>query len=46
MLLNATLVKLKEKLTESLQAVLPIVCIVMILGFSVAPIRPAFCCAF
>ena len=39
--MNATLVKLKEKLTESLQAVLPIVCIVMILCFSVAPISPS-----
>ena len=46
MLLNATLVKLKEKLTESLQAVLPIVCIVMILCFSVAPISPSILLCF
>ena len=39
--MNATALKLKEKLTESLQAVLPIVCIVMILCFSVAPISPS-----
>jgi len=46
MALNATLVKLKEKLTESLQAVLPIVCIVMILCFSVAPISPSILLSF
>ena len=39
--MNATLEKLKEKLTESLQAVLPIVCIVLVLCFSVAPISPS-----
>ena len=39
--MKATLEKLKEKLTESLHAVLPIVCIVMVLCFSVAPISPS-----
>ena len=38
--------KLKEKLTESLQAVLPIVCIVMVLCFSVAPISPSILLCF
>ena len=36
--MKATLEKLKEKLTESLHAVLPIVCIVMVLCFSVAAV--------
>ncbi len=44
--MQATLIKLKEKLTESLQAVLPIVCIVLILCFSVAPISPSVLLSF
>ena len=44
--MNATLEKLKEKLTESLQAVLPIVCIVLVLCFSVAPISPSILLCF
>ncbi len=44
--LNATLEKLSEKLKESLQAVLPIVCIVLVLCFSVAPISPSILLCF
>ena len=44
--MNATLEKLREKLTESLQAVLPIVCIVLLLCFSVAPISPSILLCF
>ena len=44
--MKATLDKLKEKLIESLQAVLPIVCIVMVLCFSVAPISPSILLCF
>ena len=44
--MNATFEKLREKLTESLQAVLPIVCIVLLLCFSVAPISPSILLCF
>ena len=44
--LNATLEKLSEKLKESLQAVLPIVCIVLVLCFSIAPISPSILLCF
>ena len=44
--MKATLDKLKEKLIESLQAVLPIVCIVMVLCFSIAPISPSILLCF
>ncbi len=44
--MNATLEKLSEKLKESLQAVLPIVCIVLVLCFSVAPISPSILLCF
>ena len=44
--MKATLEKLKEKMIESLQAVLPIVCIVLILCFSVAPISPSILLCF
>ena len=44
--MKATLEKLREKLTESLQAVLPIVCIVMVLCFSIAPISPSILLCF
>ena len=45
-ILHTTLVKLKEKLAESLRAVLPIICIVMVLCFSVAPISPSILLCF
>ena len=44
--MHTTLVKLKEKLAESLRAVLPIICIVMVLCFSVAPISPSILLCF
>ena len=44
--MKATLEKLREKLIESLQAVLPIVCIVLILCFSIAPISPSILLCF
>ncbi len=44
--MQATLTKLREKLAESLQAVLPIVCIVLVLCFSIAPISPSILLSF
>lgn len=38
--------KLKEKLVEALQAVLPIVAIVLVLSFSSHPYPPVCCCVF
>lgn len=38
--------KLKEKLTEAMQAVLPIIGIVLVLCFSIAPISPSILLCF
>ena len=40
-ILKASLPKLREKLLEALQAVLPIVAIVLVLCFTIAPISPS-----
>ncbi len=45
-MLRATAGKLKEKLIESLQAVLPILGIVLVLCFSIAPISPSILLCF
>lgn len=44
--MKITLINLKKKLTEALQAVLPIILIVMVLCFSVAPISPSILLCF
>ena len=44
--MRITLKKLREKLIEALQAVLPIILIVMVLCFSVAPISPSILLCF
>lgn len=44
--LRGSLPKLKEKLLEALKAVLPIVGIVTVLCFSVAPISPSILLCF
>ena len=41
-----TWLKLREKLTESLNAVLPIIGIVLVLCFSIAPISPSILLCF
>ena len=45
-ILKGSLPKLQEKLLESLQAVLPIVAIVLVLCFSVAPVSPSILLCF
>ena len=45
-ILNGSLPKLREKLLESLQAVLPIVAIVLVLCFSIAPVSPSILLCF
>ena len=45
-ILKASLPKLREKLLESLQAVLPIVAIVLVLCFSIAPVSPSILLCF
>ena len=45
-ILKASIPKLREKLLESLQAVLPIVAIVLILCFSIAPVSPSILLCF
>ena len=45
-ILRGSLPKLREKLLESLQAVLPIVAIVLVLCFSVAPVSPSILLCF
>ena len=45
-ILKASLPKLREKLTEALQAVLPIVAIVLALCFTVAPVSPSILLCF
>lgn len=43
---NGSITKLREKLIEALQAVLPIVAIVMLLCFSIAPVSPSILLCF
>ena len=43
---KASIPKLREKLLESLQAVLPIVAIVLVLCFSIAPVSPSILLCF
>ena len=45
-ILRRSLPKLREKLLEALQAVLPIVAIVLVLCFSVAPVSPSILLCF
>mgnify|MGYP000001579292 CR=1 FL=1 len=45
-ILKASIPKLREKLLEALQAVLPIVAIVLVLCFSVAPVSPSILLCF
>ena len=45
-ILKASLPKLREKLLEALQAVLPIVAIVLVLCFTIAPISPSILICF
>ena len=45
-ILKCSLPKLREKLLESLQAVLPIVAIVLVLCFSIAPVSPSILLCF
>ena len=45
-ILKASLPKLKEKLMEALQAVLPIVAIVLVLCFTIAPVSPSILLCF
>lgn len=45
-ILKYSLPKLKEKLAESLHAVLPIVAVVLILCFSFAPVSPSVLLCF
>ena len=45
-ILKGSLPKLREKLLESLQAVLPIVAIVLVLCFSIAPVSPSILLCF
>ena len=45
-ILKASLPKLREKLLEALQAVLPIVAIVLVLCFSIAPVSPSILLCF
>ena len=45
-MLNASLPKLREKLLEALQAVLPIVAIVLVLCFTIAPVSPSILLCF
>ncbi len=45
-ILKASLPKLREKLLEALQAVLPIVAIVLVLCFTVAPVSPSILLCF
>ena len=45
-ILKGSLPKLREKLLESLQAVLPIVAIVLVLCFTIAPISPSILLCF
>ncbi len=45
-ILKSSLPKLREKLLESLQAVLPIVAIVLVLCFSIAPVSPSILLCF
>ena len=44
--LKASLPKLREKLLEALQAVLPIVAIVLVLCFTIAPVSPSILLCF
>ena len=46
MILKASLPKLREKLLEALQAVLPIVAIVLVLCFTIAPVSPSILLCF
>ena len=43
---KGSLPKLREKLLEALQAVLPIVAIVLVLCFSIAPVSPSILLCF
>ena len=45
-ILKGSLPKLREKLLEALQAVLPIVAIVLVLCFSIAPVSPSILLCF
>lgn len=45
-ILKGSIPKLREKLLESLQAVLPIVAIVLVLCFSIAPVSPSILLCF
>ena len=45
-ILKASLPKLREKLLEALQAVLPIVAIVLVLCFTIAPVSPSILLCF
>ena len=45
-ILNASLPRLREKLLEALQAVLPIVAIVLVLCFTIAPVSPSILLCF
>ena len=45
-ILRRSLPKLREKLLEALQAVLPIVAIVLVLCFTVAPVSPSILLCF
>ena len=45
-ILKASIPKLREKLLEALQAVLPIVAIVLVLCFSIAPVSPSILLCF
>ena len=45
-ILRASIPKLREKLLEALQAVLPIVAIVLVLCFSIAPVSPSILLCF
>jgi len=44
--LNLYRTKLSEKLKESLEAVVPIIAIVLILSFTIAPVPPGILMAF
>jgi len=45
-IIRSSLPKLREKLLEALQAVLPIAAIVLILCFSIAPVSPSILLCF
>ena len=45
-ILKASLPKLREKLLEALQAVLPIAAIVLVLCFTIAPVSPSILLCF